>query len=54
MSNDVPVEITMGEDGKSLIIRPVCDEGENRRKFEAAMKQTNKQHSGALKKLAKR
>ncbi len=52
MSNDVPVEITMGADGKSLIIRAVCDEEDNRKKFEAALKQTNKRHGGALKKLA--
>ncbi|MCW5823244.1 MAG: AbrB/MazE/SpoVT family DNA-binding domain-containing protein [Cyanobacteria bacterium TGS_CYA1] len=54
MSCDVPVEITMGEDGKSLILRAVTDEQENHKKFEAALKQTNKRHGGAKKKLAKR
>ena len=52
MSNDVPVEITMGADGKSLIVRAVSDEEGNRKQFEAALKQTNKRHGGALKKLA--
>jgi hypothetical protein len=52
MSIDVPVEVTMGADGKSLIIRAVSDEEDNRKQFEAALKATNKRHGGALKKLA--
>ncbi len=54
LSNDVSVEITLGADGKSLIVRAVPDEEDNRKQFEAALKQTNKRHGGALKKLADR
>ena len=54
LSNDVSVEITLGADGKSLIVRAVPDEEDNRKQFEAALKQTNMRHGGALKKLADR
>jgi antitoxin component of MazEF toxin-antitoxin module len=52
MSIDVPVEISIGADGKSLIVRAISNEEGNRKQFEAALKQTNKRHGGALKKLA--
>lgn len=52
MSTETPVEIALGADGKSLIVRAVADEEHNRRQFEAALKKTNKRHGGALKKLA--
>jgi len=52
MSTDVPVEISMGADGKSLIVRAISNEEGNRKQFEAALKKTNKRHEGALKKLA--
>lgn len=52
MNNNAPVEITMGDDGKSLIIRAVLDEEGNKNLFEAALKETNKRHGTALKKLA--
>lgn len=54
MSIDVPVEISMGTDGKSLIVRAISNEEGNRKQFEAALKQTNKRHGGALKKLAEK
>ncbi len=52
MNNDTPVEITMGADGKSLIIRAVTDEEANRRNFKKAVKEGNKRYGGAMKKLA--
>jgi antitoxin component of MazEF toxin-antitoxin module len=54
ITNDTPIEIALGEDGKSLIIR-AASEGEARSKaFKEALKETNKRHGGALKKLASR
>jgi len=52
MTSDTPVEITMGPDGKCLIVRAVEDEGENRKLFEEALKEGNKRYGGAMKKLA--
>lgn len=54
MDNTTPVEITVGPDGASLIVRPVRDEEENERRFEAARKESIKRHGGAFKKLAER
>ena len=54
MDNNTPVEITIGPDGDSLILRPVRDEEENRRRFERARKESTAQHGEAYKKLAKR
>jgi antitoxin component of MazEF toxin-antitoxin module len=52
ITDKTTVEITMGPDGKCLIVRPVEDDDKNRRLFEAAVKETKKQYGGAMKKLA--
>lgn len=54
MDSHTPVEITLGTDGASLILRPVRDEEANDRRIEAARKESLKRHSGAFKKLADR
>ena len=48
-----PLEITLGADGKSLIIRPAQDDAD-RSLFEEALKSGNEQHGKALKALANR
>jgi len=54
IGNDTPVEITMGPDGKTLLIRAVVDEEENEKLFEEALKEGNKRYGKAMKKLASR
>jgi len=54
MDNKSSVEISIGPDGKSLILRPVEDEEENHRRFENARKQSVAQYGKAYKKLADR
>jgi antitoxin MazE len=54
ITDKTSVEITMGPDGKCLIVRPIEDDDKNRRIFEAAVKETKKQYGGAMKKLAKK
>lgn len=49
ITETTPLEITT--DGKSLNISPVQDE-KRRKKFEAALKKTNKKYGKALRKLA--
>ncbi len=49
-----PVEISLGADGLSLVIRPVQDKEENRKQFTEALSKGNKRHKGAMKKLADR
>ena len=53
MKNDTPIEISLGEDGVSLVMRPVQDIEGNRKLFQEALKEANKRYGGALKKLAK-
>ena len=45
-------ELMVTTDGTSLIITPVQDQGENNKKFEAALSSTNKRLAKSLKKLA--
>jgi antitoxin MazE len=52
INNETPVEISIGEDGKSLVIRQVSDEPSNRKLFKQALKDGNKRYGGAMKKLA--
>lgn len=54
IDTEKPLEITLGPDGKSLIIKPVEDEEDNQNLFEEALKSGNKRHGKALKALAKR
>ncbi len=54
ITDKTSVEITMGPDGKSLIVRPVEDDDKNRRIFEAAVKEAKTQYGGAMKKLAEK
>lgn len=57
MDSSTPVEISLGADGASLVLRPIRDEQEledRRRRFEAAKKESIKRQGGALKKLADR
>jgi antitoxin component of MazEF toxin-antitoxin module len=54
MDNKSSVEISIGPDGKSLILRPVEDEEDDRRRFEKARKQSIAQYGKAYKKLADR
>jgi predicted XRE-type DNA-binding protein len=50
--NGQVVDIARGADAKNSIVRQVSDEQSNRDKFKTALRQTNKRHAGALKKLA--
>ncbi len=52
INNETPVEISLGEDGKSLVIRQVSNEPSNRKLFKQALKEGNKRYAGAMKKLA--
>ena len=54
MNSKTPVEISIGSDGRSLVLRPVQDEEENSRRFEEARKESIAQHGEAYKKLAHR
>lgn len=54
LDNKTPVDISIGPDGRSLILRPVQDEEANRQKFEAARKESMANHGDAYKKLANR
>lgn len=54
INNDTPLEISMGTDGSSLIVRPVHNEEENRKLFEEAVSAGNKRYGRGLKKLAER
>lgn len=53
MNSDSKVEITMGPDGKCLIIRAIEDENNDRRIFEEALQEGKQKYGGAMKKLAK-
>ncbi len=46
---DLPLELTT--DGRVLVISPVTD-AKRKRRFETALKKTNRRHGRALKKLA--
>lgn len=56
MDANTPVEISLGADGASLVLRPLRDEEvpERRRRFEEAKKESIKRQGGAYKKLATR
>ena len=56
MDASMPVEISLGDDGASLVLRPVREEQQEdrRRRFETAKKEGIKRHGGAYKKLADR
>ena len=54
MDNKTSVEISLGPDGTSLVLRAVRDEEENSRRFEEARKESVRQHGEAYKKLAQR
>lgn len=48
------LEISLGPDATSLIVRPIQDQDENRQRFEKAKREDIKRHGGAYKKLAGR
>lgn len=54
MTHDTRVEIALGDDGKSLVIRAAADSNERSAAFDKALQETNRSHGGVLKKLSKK